>query len=143
MAKVTRDLGRNSTRMPVSADWRDSNGAETKLIDNDPGVNGTDRFNKRSMALSSNTVLRRREPTNPFVASKFTNMVFDHSKQLAVWPDGKPNALIEASQSTGTSSYRTINRSGHPYALMDTFVGGSPDARGNPFGKRRALKDMK
>jgi hypothetical protein len=97
---------------------------------------------KRTLRLSGSGVLRRREPTNPAVASKHPNMVFDHSNQLPVWPNGDPNVLIEASQKTGTK-YSTMNKNGHPMAICGDFVGGSPDDAGNPFGKSGALRGMK
>jgi hypothetical protein len=83
---------------------------------------------KEAMVVSATTVFRRRDPTNKQTSSHVPNFVFDHSKQSPLWPDGKPNALIESTHATGPSpsAYRTINRSGRPYAL-GVHVGGSPD----------------
>jgi hypothetical protein len=98
-------------------------------------INSTDQVspfpklnsNKESMVLSGTGTLRRRDPTNRQTASHNVNMVFDHSVQSPLWPDGNPNALIESTHATGTDrNYRTMNRSGRPYAL-GVHVGGSPD----------------
>jgi hypothetical protein len=93
-------------------------------------VNDYPKFSeKEAIRTSTTSTLRRRDPTNPHTASKVPNMVFDHSQQLAVWPDGRPASLIEATQTTGNSQYKTMNKTGRPYAL-GTMVGGSPDQRG-------------
>lgn len=107
-------------------------------IDKNPNLR-----DKHSLPISGTGVMRRREPTNTFVTSKHPNMVFDHSNQLPVIPDTDPRVSVEASQKTGSAPYRTMNRSGHPFAMVGNFVGGSPDDAGNPFGKNKALKDMK
>lgn len=73
---------------------------------------------KETLQLSASTTLRRREPTNPHTASKARNYVFDHSEQMALLPGG-----------------RTMNRSGHPYAL-GTLVGGAPNQRGTTLSSR-------
>jgi hypothetical protein len=103
-----------------------------KLIDKHPDLRG----DKQALRTSTSTTLRRREPTNPFIASKLPNMVFDHSRQMNIWPDQRPSALIETTQKETTKTYRTINRSGRPFAL-NVEVGGSPDDRGQPFIKGR------
>jgi hypothetical protein len=108
------------------------------FIDQNPDLDD----GKRALRLSGSGVLRRREPTNPAIASKHPNMVFDHSNQLPVWPNGDEKVLIEASQKTGTK-YSTMNRNGHPMAICGDFVGGSPDDAGNPFGKPSALRGSK
>ena len=122
----------------IASDKR-AGGFSDALVDKLPDFGSGD---KRSMLISATTVMRRREPTNPRIASKMTNMVFDHSQQLEVWPDGGP-ALIEASQMTGDAPYKTMNKSGHPFALVGNFVGGAPDTRGNPYGKKGALRGAK
>ena len=57
-----------------------------------------DLTEKKALRLSPSTTLRRREPTNEFMPSKLPNMVWDYSRQMSVWPDRLPNALIEATQ---------------------------------------------
>lgn len=100
-----------------------------RVIDPYPKV---DCDEKRSMRLSGTTVLRRREPTNPAVAQNHPNMVWDYSRQMRVWPDGKPDSLIESTNFTGSRPHamKTMNRSGRPYAL-GVMVGGSPDQAGS------------
>jgi hypothetical protein len=98
---------------------------------------------KETMVVSGTSVLRRREPTNTQTMSKMTNMVWDYSKQQKVWPDGKPNALIESTHATHSNeNYRTINRSGRPYAL-GVQVGGSPDDGGRVYSESAPLKILK
>ena len=98
---------------------------------------------KSALQVSGNTVIRKREPTNLHTASKNVNMVFDHSKQFALLPDGKPKVLVEATNSTrGEHNYRTMNRSGRPYAL-GTMVGGSPDDPGTPLQSSEPFKMIK
>lgn len=118
-------------------------GASNSLIDEHPYINDGGAHQKRTLRLSGTGVLRRREPTNEYIASKFTNFVFDHSKQLPVVPDTDPRVAVEASTKTGNAPYRTMNRNGHPFAIAGDFVGGSPDTRGNPFGKPKALSSRK
>ena len=95
---------------------------------------GTD---KESFRVSSNTTMRRREPTAPHRADKAMTMVWDYSKQQKVWPNGNNKALVEATQTTGAGiqNYATMNRAtGKPYAL-GTIVGGSPDMPGQVYEK--------
>jgi hypothetical protein len=84
---------------------------------------------KTALRTSTSTTLRHRPPTNPHTDSKIPNFVFDYSDQKALWPDRNPNALIENTQNVSPGGYKTINRSGHPFAL-GVNVGGSPDDRG-------------
>lgn len=70
------------------------------------------------------TSFRSRTPTNEQTASKNNNMVFDHSRQAAVVPD-----CVTGGSKGG---YRTMNVGGAPMALH-AFVGGSPDAGGDPL----------
>lgn len=102
-------------------------------VDPHPIVNGSG--SKHTMTLSATTVLRRREPTSdPHIARNMTNFVWDYQHLRHVWPNGDPNALIEATQATGGTQYDTINKSGRPYALGGIMVGGAPDNPGNPLG---------
>lgn len=111
---------------------------DPKLIDKYPDFHGS----KETMRLSGTISLRRRDPTNSQTASKVPNYCFDHSKQMPVWPDRRPDALIENTQGVDFKSYRTMNASGRPYAL-GVDVGGAPDDPGHPFvksGKTRIIK---
>lgn len=108
-------------------------------IDPHPRVNGSG--SKCTLTLSATTVLRRREPTaDDHIARNMTNMVWDYSEQRHVWPNGRPSALIEATQSTGGTKYDTINKSGHPFALGRIMVGGAPDNGGHPLGTQAATR---
>jgi hypothetical protein len=101
------------------------------------------RSGKEVLRVSPSVVMRRREPTNPHTASKLPNMVWDYTNQQKVWPDGKPNSLIEATQTTHSNdNYKTMNRSGHPYAL-GVFVGGSPDTPGKAYARPPRTKVFK
>jgi hypothetical protein len=94
------------------------------LIDKYPKLNSDE---KTTMRISGTSVMRRREPTNPQTASHMPNMAWDHSEQMHVFPDNDPQALVEASKITGDSltAYKTMNKSGRPYAL-GVSVGGAP-----------------
>lgn len=98
---------------------------------------------KETLTVSGVSVMRKRPPTNMHMASKNVNMTFDHSRQFALLPDGNRRALIEATHATGgENNYRTMNRSGKPYAL-GTMVGGSPDDPGTPLQRARPAKIIK
>lgn len=97
---------------------------------------------KTALRTSTSTTLRHRDPTNLHTGSKVMNYVFDHSDQIPIWPDQRPSALIETTQKETRSTYRTINRSGHPFAL-GVQVGGSPDDRGTVFSQSRRAKFTK
>jgi hypothetical protein len=113
---------------------------KSKAVSDFPDATQTDKLAVRT---STSTTLRRREPTNYQTASKNVNMVWDYSQQQKVWPDGRPNSLIEATQTTHTNqNYRTMNKSGKPYAL-GVMVGGAPDDRGTPFEKALPAKMIK
>jgi hypothetical protein len=101
-----------------------------------------DASEKTALRTSTSTTLRYRDPTNAQTASKVPNYVFDHSNQMRIWPDQRPRALIETTQKETANTYRTMNRSGHPYAL-GVNVGGSPDDPGTPFTKSRKAKVLK
>jgi hypothetical protein len=105
-----------------------------KSADNDkyPNLN-----EKEALRISTTTTLRRREPTNQNVSAKFPSMVWDHREQMAIIPYYKPNSYIESTQSYSKGTPKTMNKSGRPYAL-DTFVGGSPDTRGNLHNSPRS-----
>lgn len=107
------------------------------LIDAHPNLQ-----DKESLRISATTILRKRAPTNMNTASKVPNMVFDHSNQMRIWPDKRPKALIETTQKTNEHDYRTVNRSGHPFAL-GVNVGGSPDDPGHPFLKLEKTRILK
>lgn len=97
---------------------------------------------KQALRVSATTVMREREPSNEFLTSKNPSMVWDYSQQRRVWPNGDPNALIEATQKTGTK-YDTINRSGRPFALGNIEVGGDmADPRGDPLFVKAPSKKM-
>ncbi len=85
--------------------------------------------------------MRRRNPTNEFTTHKHPAMIWDYSIQREVWPNGNPNALIEASQQTG-HKHDTINKSGRPFALGNIDVGGAPDTKGDPFWVHAPPKKM-
>jgi hypothetical protein len=101
-----------------------------KLIDPFPNI----KTDKEALRTSTSTTLRKRPPTNEFTASKNVNMVWDFTEQQKVWPDGKPKSLIEATQTTSNTPYKTMNKSGHPFAL-GVQVGGSPDDPGHAYLK--------
>lgn len=102
-----------------------------------------DCYEKESVVLSGSGVLRKRPPTNYHTASKNVNFAFDHSKQFALLPDGNPRSLIEATHMTGKeNNYRTMNRSGKPFAL-GVSVGGSPDDSGTPLQVANRAKIIK
>ena len=94
-----------------------------------------------SKQRSGNTVERYRSPTNPRTAAAMTQFTFDYSRQAQVFPDSRPDALIESTHKTPESSYKTINRSGETAALgalSRAFIGGVPDEPGfqaKYFGK--------
>jgi len=83
---------------------------------------------KETLRLSGSTVFRCREPTNPHTADKFTNMIWDYSRQNAVVPS-KGFSQLRADQSS-----RTTNRTGSPMSL-NVMVGGSPDTAGRTDAK--------
>jgi hypothetical protein len=87
------------------------------------------RGDKQVLRISPSTTLRRREPTNEHTANKVPNFVWDHSQQQQLVPDTDPRVSVEATQKTDGAPYRTMNRSGRPFAL-GVEVGGSPDDRG-------------
>lgn len=102
-----------------------------------------DLAEKKTRRLSPNLTLRRREPTADMaIVAKHPNMVWDYQNQQRVWPNGDPRALIEATQKTGTK-YDTINRSGHPFALKQREIGGSPDTRGQLYARPQRLGLLK
>jgi hypothetical protein len=109
-----------------------------KKIDRNPD------FNRKTVErVSTTTTFRSRPPTNVQTASRAPNMVFDHSKQFAVFPDRLPNSLIEATNSQrGIVGYRTMNRSGRPFALK-VDVGGSPDDTSDPWVKGKKTRMLK
>ncbi len=116
------------------------NGSTPTPIDPYPQLEGG---TKKTLTLSATTVLRRREPTNEQTARNHPNMVWDYQDQRHVWPNGKPHALIEATQSTGReANYDTINKSGHPFALGQIMLGGSPEMPGQPLGHTSNQKKM-
>lgn len=97
---------------------------------------------KEVLRTSPTVVMRFRQPTNPFTAGKVHTMVFDYADQRPVWPNGKPDALIEATQQSGTK-YDTINRSGHPFALGNIELGGdAAETNGDPPFTRVPSKKM-
>jgi hypothetical protein len=96
---------------------------------------------KEALVVSRTTVMRERPPTNDFLTAKNPAMVWDYSQQRPVWPNGKPDALIEATQQTGTK-YDTINKSGRPFALGNIDVGAAPDPRGEPLFVKAPPKRM-
>jgi hypothetical protein len=100
-----------------------------------------DLTEKETRRVSPTVVLRKRKPTNEFTTSKHPSMVWDYSIQREVWPNGKPDALIEASQHTG-HKYDTIDKSGHPFALGNIDMGGAPDAVGERLFMRSPPKKM-
>ena len=100
------------------------------------------KTDKESIRISGTTVIRKRAPTNVQAVSKHPNMVWDYSRQQAVWPDSKPKSLLEATQTTSNTAYRTMNRSGQPFAL-DCNVGGSPDDRGMMYEKAKKTRIIK
>lgn len=103
----------------------------------------THQHEKTAVRTSTSTTLRHREPTNPHTSSKNVNMVWDYSRQQKVWPDGRPDSLVEATQTTHTNkNYRTMNKSGKPYAL-GVMVGGSPDTQGQPYQESPPAKIIK
>ena len=96
---------------------------------------------KESVRTSATSILRRRNPTNEFTASKHPAMIWDYSIQRKVWPNGNPRALIEASSQTG-HKYDTINKSGRPFALGNMDIGGAPDTKGDPLHVKAPPKRM-
>jgi hypothetical protein len=54
-------------------------------------------------------------------------MVFDHSRQMEVIPDGTRNHVMNASRME--HGLRTTNRDGKPFALK-AMLGGAPDYHG-------------
>jgi hypothetical protein len=90
---------------------------------------------KKALRTSTSTTLRSREPTNHHTAAKNVNFVFDHSEQMRVWPDAKPDALIETTRTGLKDTLKTMNKSGKPFAL-GVNVGGSPDQRGTIFSSK-------
>jgi hypothetical protein len=102
-----------------------------------PEVTGGD---KEALRISTTSTLRKRTPTNLNTAAKVPNFVFDHSRQVPVWPNGKPDALIESTHATRSNdNYDTMNRSGRPFAL-GVDVGGSPDDPSNPYRPSKRVK---
>jgi hypothetical protein len=99
---------------------------------------------KETLRVSATTVMRFRQPTNEHTAANVPCFVWDYGDQRQVWPNGDPNALIEATQKTGTR-YSTMNRSGHPYALGNIELGGdAEEANGEPLlGKAPPKKMLK
>jgi len=79
---------------------------------------------KMNRRLDGITTFRQRTPTNEQTASKFTNMVQDYSRQVAVVPD-----CVTGGSAGG---YRTMNRDGVPMALHAT-VGGTANKGGDPL----------
>jgi hypothetical protein len=97
---------------------------------------------KETLIVSATTVMRQRPPTNDFLTSKNPSMVWDYSQQRRVWPNGNPNALIEATQQTGTK-YDTINKSGRPFALGNMEIGGdAQETNGDPLFEKATRKKM-
>ena len=87
---------------------------------------------KENFQLSGSTMYRRREPTNPGTARHFTQMVFDHSRQMEVIPDGPRNHVMNASRME--HGLRTTNRNGHCASVIRAMVGGAPDYKGPIYG---------
>jgi hypothetical protein len=86
---------------------------------------------KEYVRQSGLTTIRRREPTNDFIASKGPHMIFDYKNQIPAVP---------ARVATGANGVGvTTNRSGRPYAL-NSFVGGSPDPSGHPLAEPEPVK---
>src|ERR1700690_1881391 len=81
---------------------------------------------KETLRVSATTVMRFRQPTNEWTTAHANCYVWDYADQRKVWPNGKPDALIEATQATGTK-YDTMNRSGHPFALGNIELGGDAE----------------
>ena len=72
-------------------------------------------------------MFRRREPTNPKAANHFTQMVFDHSKQMAVIPNSDRDHVMNSSRAE--HRLRTTNADGKPFAIK-AMLGGAPDYHG-------------
>ncbi len=92
-----------------------------------------ERNKKVTRQVSGISVQREKPPTNPGVAERFTNFVFDHSLQLPV----VPWSLVGRSGGIGAPRVygKTTNKNGRAALPDSAFVGGSPDERGKPFAK--------